>query len=87
MLNEIKRMQELAGIINENQEPNKIVIDPKDITNIEFMDVDWNDHPDFSDAYVYSADHADGTPYTEEELDALNDDADLVHELLIDYLN
>ncbi len=44
------------------------------LNNIQLGDVDPNDYPDFSDAYVVSADREDGTPLTEDEVDKLNED-------------
>lgn len=79
LINEAKRLQELAGIGGS--------IDRNDLENVEFSGIDHADYPDYADAYIISADHADGTPYTEDELDALNDDSDLVYDLLMDYLN
>ena len=46
----------------------------KGLRNIELGDVCAEDMPDFSDAYVVSADRADGTPLTEDELDKLNEE-------------
>ena len=89
MEKEIKRMQELAGISSEAREPTNdgIKIDWRDVHNVSFQDVHHWDRPDYSDAFIDYAEHSDGTPYTDQELDALNDDADLVHELLMDYLD
>ena len=39
--------------------------------NIEVEGVDVADYPDFCDAYVAYAEHDDGTPYTEGELEAI----------------
>lgn len=85
----IQRMQELAGISSEAQEPtnNDIKIDWRDVHNVSFQDVHHWDRPDYSDAFIDYAEHSDGSPYTEDELDALNDDADFVHDLLMDYLD
>ena len=57
----------------------------KKITNIQFDDIDWNDYPDFCDAYI-SAAEIDGIPATEEELNELNEDGYFKHQALIDYL-
>ena len=43
------------------------------LQNIELEGVDYADHPDYCDAYVSYAEHLDGTPLTEDELDALNE--------------
>jgi len=61
-------------------------LDYKLISNVSLEDVDYNDYPDMCDAFVKSADY-DGEPMTEEMLDFINDDRNLIHELLFDYLN
>ena len=56
------------------------------IDNIEFDQVDHNDYPDFTDAYVSSAD-MNGMPMNDEELDTLNDQyREFVYQKLIDKL-
>ena len=41
--------------------------------NIKLDGVDPGDYPDFVDAFVSYCEHDDGTPYTDDELDELND--------------
>lgn len=53
-------------------------------TNLQF-DYDPSDYPDFCDAYVISGD-LDGEEMTDEQLEELNNNKDLVYDLLIDYL-
>ena len=55
------------------------------LSNIVFEGVDYNDYPDFCDAYISHAE-VDGVPLSEIELDKLNDDSEQVRELLNDYL-
>lgn len=55
------------------------------IDNLSFGQIDYKDAPDFSDAFIESADK-DGIPMTDEELDDLNEDGDFVHEKLMEYL-
>ena len=43
------------------------------ITNIEVDGIDTKDYPDFSDAFIQSADY-DGVPMTDEQIDELNED-------------
>jgi hypothetical protein len=45
------------------------------IDNVKIEDIDFNDAPDFVDAFIASADY-NGVPMTEEELDELNDNED-----------
>lgn len=57
----------------------------KTYTNIQFDGIDHKDAPDYCDAHIVSADK-NGEPMTEEEIEQLNEDSDLVYELLMDYL-
>jgi hypothetical protein len=56
------------------------------ITNIKLSGIDFEDYPDFVDAYIESADY-DGEPMTDEELDELNDDSDFVYDVVWNNLN
>jgi hypothetical protein len=60
-------------------------INLKKIDNIKFDQIDHTDHPDYSDAYIISAD-MDGKEMTEGELDLLNENRDFVHDELFKYL-
>lgn len=71
--------------VNENENNTEESFIYKKISNVEFEDVDHKDHPDYSDAYVMSADY-DGKPMSEEQIEKLNDNTGLVHDLLMDYL-
>lgn len=52
-----------------------------DVSSIEIDDIDINDFPDFSDAYISYAEFEDGTPLNEEQLEELNaDEADMINE-------
>jgi hypothetical protein len=67
--------------INENS---SVIVNgkPVDINSIEIDDVNMDDYPDFSDAYVIRATFEDGTDLTDTELEELQDEySDLVHEL------
>jgi hypothetical protein len=48
--------------------------------NVAVEDVKTWDYPDFCDAYISYAEHEDGTPYNDDELDKLNEDKDFVWE-------
>jgi len=68
------------------QHPDWIAIDTKQVTDIEFEDVDPQDHPDYCDAYISEATYK-GRKMTYEELDVLNEyHRDFVYEELLDYL-
>jgi hypothetical protein len=56
------------------------------ISNISFDGIDFDDYPDFCDAYIDSADY-DGEPMTDEQLELLNDDRDFVFEKLWNYIH
>lgn len=86
-LHDIANSMKDPSDLGENDMFKKKSIDTKNICNIEFDGVDHRDAPDYSDAYIYSADWCDtGEPLTEDELDQLNDDLDFVHDALYDYL-
>ena len=55
------------------------------ITNIEMDNVNWSDYPDFTDAYIESADY-DGVPMTESQLDDLNDDDQFRYDCVMNYI-
>jgi len=55
------------------------------IENIDLDGIDTRDYPDFCDAYICYAEK-DGRPLTEDELDRLNEDRDLVYDCVIDKL-
>lgn len=62
----------------------------KSIGNIEFDGVDHNDHPDYVDAYVSSAEWTNtGAPLSDAELDELNSGrySDFIHDKLQDRLH
>ena len=54
--------------------------------NLELDGIDTRDYPDFCDAFICYAEHEDGTPFTDEELDDLNDDRELIHEAVWKHL-
>ena len=59
-----------------------------DFTKVDVQyigDLDMKDYPDFCDAYIEEA-LVDGEPATEEQLDAINDNADFVYEEIQNYL-
>lgn len=56
------------------------------ITDIEFDGINHRDAPDYCDAFIKSASY-DGKEMNEEQLELINDDADFVHEKLIEYIN
>ena len=56
------------------------------ISNVVLDGVHQWDYPDYCDAFIDSADY-DGKEMTEEQLDELNEDYELVHELVWDNLH
>lgn len=50
------------------------------IDNIEFGGIDWEDHPDYSDIYIVSADY-DGRPMDSDQLEEINKDIQMIAEL------
>ena len=60
-------------------------IDYTKIDNIVIGDLDTTDYPDFSDAYIESADY-DGQPMSEEMLEEVNNNKDYIHESVFNYI-
>ena len=60
-------------------------MDYNKIDNIEVDGIDYNDYPDFCDAFIMSADY-DGKEMTEDEIDELNEDREFVLECVMNYL-
>jgi hypothetical protein len=55
------------------------------ITNIEVDGIDTRDYPDFSDAYIVSADY-DGEPMTELMIEDINEDYSFIHDCVYNQL-
>jgi len=55
-------------------------INTDSLINIEMSDIHAWDAPDFCDAYVSYAEHSDGTPLTEDELELVCEDADFMYD-------
>jgi len=60
--------------------------DFKKITNVVLDGIHYWDYPDFCDAFIDSADY-NGKEMTDEQLDELNEDYELIHELVWDNLH
>ena len=59
----------------------------KKLDNFDFDGIDYNDYPDFTDAFLSSCDY-DGKELTDSELDWLQDNfADSLNEKLWDFIN
>ena len=63
----------------------KIVMDFKLITNIKVEGINFNDYPDFVDAYIDSAEY-DGVEMTDEQLDELNENSEFVYDCVYNQL-
>ena len=55
------------------------------IDNVELADLDYEDYPDFCDAYIENADYF-GEPMTEDELNEINDNRDFIHECVFNQI-
>jgi hypothetical protein len=53
-----------------------------DFSSLEVDGIDTKDYPDFSDAFICYGEYTDGTPLEDVDLQALNDDAGLIYELV-----
>tara|TARA_R110000782_G_scaffold216196_1_gene303771 strand:- start:1051 stop:1257 length:207 start_codon:yes stop_codon:yes gene_type:complete len=62
-------------------------IDTSTLINVELDGINSMDVCDLVDAYICYAEHADGTPLTNEELEAVSDDHDSMYSLVIDYIH
>ncbi len=60
-------------------------MDKTKISNIKIDGVCHLDHPEYSDAYIESADY-DGEPMTEEQLESINEDSEFVYEAVLNHL-
>jgi len=55
------------------------------IEDVAVEGIDYNDYPDFCDAFIASATY-NGKPMSDEMLDTLNEDYEFVYESVEDYL-
>lgn len=57
----------------------------REVVDIEIDGIDMKDYPDFCDSFISGAHWEDtGEPLSDEELEQLNDDGELVYNLTID---
>ena len=65
----------------------RIMFKGRQLLDIQINDIDPKDYPDFCDAYIASAIWGDtGTELTEDEIEEVNEDRDLVHNAVHCYL-
>ena len=62
-----------------------MTIDFNQVKNVEVEGIDFDDYPDFVDAYIVSAEYK-GRQATEEEIDIMNDRSDFVHDCVYDHI-
>jgi hypothetical protein len=60
-------------------------IDTSQVEDIEIDGIDTRDYPDFCDAFILEATYK-GREMTDEELEALNEDSDFVHDKVMESL-
>ena len=60
-------------------------MDYKKITDVVLDGIDFEDYPDFCDAYILSADY-DGEPMSDDQIDKLNEDSDYVYTNIEEFL-
>jgi hypothetical protein len=71
-----------GGMMSKGGETKPSLIpDYKKISNVEVEDIDRDDYPDFSDAYISYAEY-DGEPMTDEQLEELNQDGLFVYDAI-----
>lgn len=64
---------------------NIIEMDYSKIDNVKVVGINYDDYPDFVDAYIDSADY-DGEPMNDEQLDIINMDDQYVYDCVINYI-
>jgi hypothetical protein len=64
---------------------NIIEMDYSKISNVKVEGINYNDYPDFVDAFIASADY-NGEPMDDEQLDMINMDADYVYDCIMNYI-
>ena len=79
---ELSNIEEVDKVIEEILEEK---MDYSKIDNIEMDNVHTWDYPDFTDAFISSADY-DGVPMTDEQLEEINEDFSFRHECVENYL-
>ena len=60
-------------------------MDYKKITDVVLDGINFEDYPDFCDAYIVSADY-DGEPMSDDQIDKLNEDSDFVYTKVEEFL-
>ena len=60
-------------------------MDYRKITNVTIEGIDFKDYPDFTDAFISSAEY-NGLEITEKELDKVNENSDFVYDCVINDL-
>jgi hypothetical protein len=74
------REAELHRYLATLEEPEPAALIPETLICIQVDDINTSDYPDLCDAFISYAEHADGTPLTENELDYLNENhGEFVH--------
>ncbi len=64
---------------------NIIEMDYSKISNVKVEGINYNDYPDFTDAFIASADY-NGEPMDDEQLDMINMDDDYVYDCIMNYI-
>jgi hypothetical protein len=54
-----------------------------DFSSFELEGIDWQHHPDFCDAFISDAAFLNGRMLSDDELDELNNDRDIVYEAVL----
>jgi len=60
-------------------------MDYKKITDVVLDGIDFEDYPDFCDAFIVSADY-DGEPMSDDQIDKLNEDSNFVYTQIEEFL-
>jgi len=80
--------QDIIDSVKEelNRRKKSAKLDLSKVSNVVVDGIDYDDYPDFSDAYISEADY-DGIPMTEDQLEELNENSEFVHESVFEQIN
>ncbi len=81
----MKHLQTFESFINEAA--GSIDLNKINLGSLKVAGIDKSDHPDYVDAYVTYARYKSGKELTDAELDMVNDDENIRHQLVMAYLN
>ena len=75
------------GVCNFDNDMKKteLKFDYSKISGVKVEGIDYNDYPDFCDAFISEADY-DGEPMNDKQIEELNEDYDFVYDEIIKHI-